>query len=416
MNELLRKVFFMLVPISAIYRFMKGSYALHNKLPGSLQRVPTFQSFRAEAERCVSKAWTGNSYNSVPTLSQSLHIASRTHYRKARCRLYMSDGINSARINTITSSQSSTMKRINNLLHKRKNRVEYGETVVEGPRIIFDLLRNKQTRNLIETIVVDEDRAQEYIPEIELYSDTASFDILFATKQVLVACSDTVTPQGIVAITKIPCFEQRTPSEGENTQAPIFLVLDGVSDPGNTGTLIRTAVATGVSAIFLLPGCCDIWNPKAVRSAMSASFLVPSFAVESWDEAVDQLHKLGVATIWAATMVHPYVRNDNTSCDDLDETLIMEHHRASLSYYEVNWREAPSALVIGNEGAGLSKPIRDCLETGGKMGVSSDRGSINVRAVHLPMCPGIESLNAAICGSVMLFEYHRQYQQQGKKT
>jgi len=294
----------------------------------------------------------------------------------------------------ITSTQSTTVKRIKILLQKRKKRLELGQTVVEGPRIVFDLLRHPKTRHLIKTIVMEESKANEYVPELESIQSSLDLDdeeeapwtVLMATRQVMSACSDTVTPQGIVATVDIPSFSNGFEQHDGNSYeaaAPLYLVLDGVADPGNTGTLLRTAVATGVTAVFQLPGCCDIWNPKAIRSAMSASFLVPSYSMGSWEETQNYLtQELGVQRIWAATMV------EGSSKD------------ASWPHYNVDWCRAPTALVIGSEGSGLSAHVRESLGQ-----------STHLKAVHVPMNEGIESLNAAVCGSVIMFEYLRQCHQ-----
>lgn len=407
----------------------------------------------------------------------------------------------------LSSTQSATVKRIQNLLQKRKARLEYGQVVVEGPRLVRDLMRHTATRHLIDTIVVDPDKASDYLQ----VDDTAAADddesvmewrkektsplssspsaaaiatiaikIFYATRQVLQACSDTMTPQGIVAIVRIPRFdlelritkcnssctstnnnsnasyatdvgesEERstvqTPQDAGITASRVipysgggmlFLVLDGVSDPGNLGTLLRTAVATGVTAVVLLPGCCDVWNPKAIRSAMTASFVIPTVAMSSWTEAMNFLQHHGVRTIWAATMRTTADDDRVGGGHDIDGLGGQDQQQTSLAHYQVNWCQAPSALVIGGEGAGLSPEIREQLKNSPPMPMETvdaqtdeDEGAdcstnnksndddndnpceVTVRAVHLPMCPGIESLNAAICGSVIMFEYLRQQQQ-----
>jgi tRNA G18 (ribose-2'-O)-methylase SpoU len=120
--------------------------------------------------------------------------------------------------------------------------------------------------------------------------------VQLVTPQILKACCDTVTPQGILAIVDIPSVPHQSPKH------PLYLVLDGVSDPGNVGTLIRSSLAVGVAGILLLPECCDVWNPKAVRSAMGASFQLPILEASSWNEAVEILNEWGVHDIYAATI------------------------------------------------------------------------------------------------------------------
>jgi TrmH family RNA methyltransferase len=282
--------------------------------------------------------------------------------------------------NVVSSTKSNTVKRVQALLNKRKKRLELGQTVVEGPRMVLDLLENPKTRPLIRQVLVSTDDYSEYARYLARYlgggEDEDARTVQLVTPQVLKACCDTVTPQGIVAIVDIPSVPHRSPKH------PLYLVLDGVGDPGNVGTLIRSSLAVGVAGILLLPQCCDVWNPKAVRSAMGASFQLPIREASSWKEAVEILNEWGVHDIYAATMT-------------------TDQDRASRAHFDIDWLWASSALVIGSEGTGLGSDVRQAL-----LEDSDDR----VRAVHVPMQAGIESLNAAVCGSVILFEYLRQCQ------
>lgn len=264
----------------------------------------------------------------------------------------------------IQSTKSATVKNIQALLKKRKTRQEQGVTVVEGPRMIVDLLENERTKNLVQQVLVSSDK-KEWIQQLE--QNHPSLWIQEGTPEVLRACSDTVTPQGMVAIVSIPEFELKRPP------FPLYLILDGVSDPGNMGTLLRSSIAVGAAGVVLLPQCCDSWNPKATRSAMGCTFQIPIISVDSYQEAQTIL---GVEAVYAATM------------DKSGQT--------SIPHYDVDWTATPSALVIGNEGNGLSDAVRKAVADG------------KIRATHVPMEAGIESLNAAVCGSVIMFEFLRQ--------
>ena len=246
--------------------------------------------------------------------------------------------------------------------------------------MVLDLLKNPETRPLVRQVLVATDLDDAIRADLDqlLVEDISAH---MALPNVIKACSDTQTPQGIVARVRLPAWDiEETISQTTN---PLYLVLDGVSDPGNLGTLLRSSVAVGVSAVLLLPGSCDVWNPKAVRSSMGGSFLVPTFAASSWEEALDLLEEWKCEQVWAATMLE----------DDSGQVV-------STAHYSVNWKDQAQALVIGNEGNGLSQAVRDQLATKG--------GS--VKAVHVPMQGSIESLNAAVCGSVIMFEYMRQAQ------
>ena len=304
----------------------------------------------------------------------------------------------------LTSTSSNTVKRFMGLQQKAKKRRDAGETVVEGPRMVLDLLANPETRPWVQQIVLSTDLDDSIHEELEevLQQTKGNIQIQIATPSVLKACSDTVTPQGIVARVSIPpwdmdaMFQQQQSSSQKQQRAPLYLILDGVSDPGNLGTLLRSSVAVGVAAVLLLPGSCDVWNPKAVRSAMGGSFLVPTFSVASWEEALQVLQqrhnsKDDGMNIWAATML-----------EDSEGRVV------SSAHYDINWNQRPQALVIGSEGTGLSPTVRKSLTS--SEGVAGSSG-LSIRAVHVPMQGTIESLNAAVCGSVIMFEYMRQWKQ-----
>ena len=308
--------------------------------------------------------------------------------------------------------------------------------------MVFDLLDNPKTRNLVRQVLVC---ARQY----ELREDYRS-RLLFGSsnsnnnhnnelqQDVLVQlvhpdifpdCTDTISPQGIVAIVDIPDIDNaftitntattandNDPVAAATATAPMYLVLDGVSDPGNLGTLLRTSLAVGVAGVVLLPDCCDVWNPKAVRSAMGASFQIPILESPSWHDALSTLHESkGVQSVYAATMIDE--NDEDGNGDDNDENAAPN---ASIPYFDVDWTKGPSALVIGSEGNGLSAPVRQDLILRRKCSretatAASDENSdvdgvIVVGATHIPMGAGIESLNAAVCGSVILFEYARQCQ------
>jgi RNA methyltransferase, TrmH family len=312
----------------------------------------------------------------IPTVL-ALTPTHRSLINTAPTRLRMSQSTS----DLITSTKSNTVKKIQALLSKRKNRIEAQQTVVEGPRMIFDLLKNEGTRSLVQQVVVSIDRPEWVEELVETYG--SDLFVCQGTPEVLAACSDTVTPQGIVATVSIPLDPSMDTPPRSNQISPLFLVLDGVSDPGNLGTLLRSSVATGVAGVLLLPQCCDAWNPKAVRSAMGCSFQIPMLQVESMAQAQQVLANWQVKDIFAATM---------------------EDGAVSFPHYDVDWTQHPTAMVIGSEGTGLSDAVRGMVVSG------------EIKSVHVPMESGIESLNAAVCGSVILFEYLRQCRTMSSKV
>lgn len=178
-----------------------------------------------------------------------------------------------------------------------------------------------------------------------------------APPEVIAAVSETVTPQGVVGVVHWPQHAPGKPG--------IQLVLDAVQDPGNVGTLLRSAEATGVSDVLCIVGTADVYSPKVVRAAMGAHFRLPIAQDVPWDDAP--------ALLVAADNVYAAVAN------------------ASMPYYAADWRQ-PSTVIVGNEANG----------------VSEDGLAVATKQISIPMAAVVESLNAAVAGSIILFEALRQ--------
>jgi len=171
------------------------------------------------------------------------------------------------------------------------------------------------------------------------------------------SAASTESPQGILAVADIP---RRDPAQLALGDQPRVLVLDGVQDPGNVGTMLRTAAAFGVDATLAMPDTVDLWNAKVVRSAMGALFRHQALACE-W-AAFDALRDAHRLECWAA--------------DASGEPI--ERVRGEVSV----------ALVVGNEGAGLSS------ETRARAG----------RRVAVPIAADVESLNVAVAAGILLYQ------------
>jgi len=180
------------------------------------------------------------------------------------------------------------------------------------------------------------------------------------TPRVLAHMSDTETPQGIVAVARI-----QEASMAAFAGCTALVIADGLADPGNLGTLVRTAAATG-AALWTRAGSADLYEPKALRASMGTLFVVPHRQRLAPEEIVRHARGLGLA-------------------------LVAADARGSIAYWEADWRR-PFALVVGSEALGVSPPLLAAAEL----------------VVHLPMGPGVESLNAAVTAAVLLFEAVRQ--------
>jgi len=305
---------------------------------------------------------------------------------------------------------SKTVKLFKSVLRANKSkRSELGLTVAEGVRLVTDILANEKSRRLVRRIVVSEeiDYTDEYQQKLghwlsivdeesrqnkEANQIDGTCSINIGTSEVVKACSGTVTSQGVVALLDVP--PQYDPKDeniasppNNNNIPPFYLILDGLSDPGNVGTLLRSCKASYVTACILLPGSCDVFNPKAVRSAMGASFSVPILDTSktSEQEALEEVLKLledfdiDNSRVFAATMESS--GSSNT---------------ASIVHYDIDFSNKAAAVILGREGEGLRHPVLNAIKQG------------KISTVHVPMAEGMESLNAAVCGSVIMFERMRQ--------
>lgn len=241
-------------------------------------------------------------------------------------------------------------------LRLRKNREAEGLFVVEGIRAVEDLLASslRVRWTVTSSSLEDTARGQQLAQRV----DALRVPRRDASDAELRGLADTETPQGVLAVAEIPrrALGDLAPADGD-----VVLLLDAVQDPGNLGTLVRTAEALGAAAVVSLPGTVDAWNPKAVRAAMGASFRVP--VVETgWDDAEPWLRAAGFRILAAAGEGAP-----------------MEE------------RPARAALVLGNEGAGVGEETRRRADA----------------LVGIPLRGRAESLNVAAAGAILLHELLR---------
>jgi TrmH family RNA methyltransferase len=176
--------------------------------------------------------------------------------------------------------------------------------------------------------------------------------------RILEAVSDTQTPQGLIAVFPIPCVEPPTHSD-------FILILDELRDPGNLGSILRSATAAGVQACILTPGTADVFAPKVIRAAMGAHFHIPLFNW-SWDQ------------------ISPF-------CEQWGLKIFLADAIGGLSYWKVDLRQ-PVGLVIGGEAEGAGTRARQVAHS----------------VLTIPMPGSSESLNAAVAAGILLFEVVRQ--------
>src|SRR5215468_9124466 len=243
-------------------------------------------------------------------------------------------------------------------LRRRKARERNGLFVAEGIRAVDELLRSplKVRGVLVSEQLSGDPRGQELRGRLK----QSSIAVEEVGAREFESAAETESPQGVLAIAEMP---GGILAELPRTDTLRLLVLDAVQDPGNVGTILRTASAFGVSATFSLPGTVDLWNSKVVRSGMGAHFHHPCLS-GTWNE-LDSFRADREIELWAA--------------DASGESV-------------ANLQPPPRlALVVGNEGAGLSSSARSRAD----------------RVIALPIASAVESLNVAVAAGILLYELRR---------
>jgi TrmH family RNA methyltransferase len=268
-------------------------------------------------------------------------------------------------IRIVQSKQNSRLKDLRRALaHPGRDasglagRDSRGLAGIEGPNLLEEALRAGLR---VPTVFVAQG-AEQLLEELALPEET---EVLLLPRELLNSALATETPQPVAALVEPPTWRWADVLGGANKAAPLLVVLAGLQDPGNLGTILRSAEAFGATGVLSLPGTVSEWNPKAVRASAGSVFRMPLLAVSEKD-CFARLRKVGVK-IWT-TAVHGAEAADR-----------------------IDWTGAV-ALVIGNEGNGVPQEL--AAQTDG--------------AVTIP-CPGpVESLNAAAAASVLLYEASRQ--------
>lgn len=258
-------------------------------------------------------------------------------------------------VRTIQSKDNARLKELRKAFADGR-RGESGLVAIEGPKILEEALRAGQR---VATVFV----AQGSEGLLDPFLLARETEILSLPKKLLDSALATETPQPVAALIEPPDWSWAHVL-GKHGSVSLVVVLAGIQDPGNLGTILRSAEAFGASGVVSLPGTVSAWNPKAVRASAGSVFRVPLLAM-SEQEGLEQLRKTGVRIL--ATTVRGAQPAD----------------RVDLS--------GPVALVIGNEGNGMA----------------DDLIAMSDAKITIP-CPGpVESLNAAMAATVLLYEASR---------
>ena len=260
----------------------------------------------------------------------------------------------------ITSTSSSQVKHVISLLSKARERKKNKEYVVEGVRMVSEV-----PADLLVKIYMSErfhSNNPEYVHELVKKQGISSDSIEIVADNVFDRMSQTQTPQGIMAVVRM----KDSSISDMLTDNPLLILVENLQDPGNLGTILRTAEGAGVTGILMDRECVDIYNPKTIRSTMGSVYRMPFVYVEDLGKGIQDLKDKGITT-YAAHLEgkHSYDEEDLTN---------------------------PCAFLIGNEGNGLRREIADMADC----------------YIKIPMLGQVESLNAAIASSVLMFEAARQ--------
>lgn len=255
----------------------------------------------------------------------------------------------------ITSTSNQQVKNLVQLQKKGKARREQKLFIVEGIRMFAEI-----PENWIQQI---------YVSESFLLANP---DKLFGKEYEVLAdkvfeyVSDTKTPQGVLGVVKMPEYTKDDLLQGEDGRKPMVLLMENIQDPGNLGTMFRSGEGAGVTGIIMDKTTVDIFNPKTVRSTMGGIYRVPFVIVDDIKDGIRFLQKHNIK-VYAA------------------------HLKESCCYDEPDYTTG-CGFLIGNEGNGLTDETADMAD----------------QYIRIPMGGQLESLNAAVAASLLMYEANRQ--------
>jgi len=267
------------------------------------------------------------------------------------------------RLRRVSSRQNTRVKELRRLFHEARPN-QKGEVAIESGHLVEEAIRSGLRLEAVFFSESARERAHKLIPQLSSHAE-----LLLLPDEVFASAVPSETPQGVAALVRLKSFELEN---AFSPQPPMLIVSVGLQDPGNLGTIARSAEAFGASGILLGEGTVSQWNWKALRASAGSIFRVPSVKVEL-APAISGLKTRRIRVL--ATSSHK-------------GTLIAQ---ANLS--------GPVALLVGNEGSGLSKEVLAQAD----------------EIVAIPQSARVESLNAGIAASIILYEAARQRMNSAQK-
>ena len=275
----------------------------------------------------------------------------------------------------ISSKDNKKIKYIRGLMEKGSIRKKNRQFVVEGIKLVDEALKYGDVSEIVITESLYAEIVSGDLSDNALLAENGKNVIKYVENSrstivvldaVFNSVSETITPQGVLAVVGMPCYrlldEDYLDKIYSKTGKIKLLILEDTSDPGNLGTIMRTAEAAGVTGVIMSKGTVDIFNPKVVRSTMGSIFRLPFAYVEDLKEVIKELKIQGIS--FYAT-----------------------HLKGEKSYKAIKYSDR-SAILVGNEARGLSDEVADLADT----------------YVLIPMQGKVESLNAAVAAALMMYE------------
>ncbi len=257
----------------------------------------------------------------------------------------------------ISSESNGQIKELIKLQKQTRYRKKQQTFVVEGIKMVQEAAHHGK----LQKIYISEGKYQEISQAVSVLLNTYEYEIV--SDQVLKQISETVTPQGILGTATLPTYDLEDILQQEKHR---FILLDDLRDPGNLGTIMRTAEGAGMSGVILSKESVDLFNPKVVRATMGAIFRVPYCYVENLAEVAKQIREIGYEVYGTAM-------------------------KGSVIYDEPDYT-AGAAIVIGNEANGISDAVFQSV----------------TKRIRIPMEGQLESLNAAVSAAIVMYEMNRQ--------
>lgn len=272
---------------------------------------------------------------------------------------------------------NAKIKEIQKLTEKSKARREAGLFVIEGPRMFIEtplewieeiyvtqrFLDNADSGLSDSAAGSVENSHSDHSTSIRASEMITWMNHEVVTEEQMKKLTDTVTPQGILCVVRQPSYTMEDIINHPGHR--LIMILEDIQDPGNLGTIFRTAEGAGASGIIMTKGCADLFNPKVVRSTMGSIYRVPFFVTDDIEQTIS-LVKNAQIEVFAA------------------------HLKGEHFYDEIEYKDA--AFLIGNEGRGLKDSTASLADT----------------YIKIPMSGELESLNASMAAGILMYEHNRQ--------